>query len=36
MKSPSNLIEFLKKDIDLKQELEEFEGDFENDEVVEV
>ncbi len=36
-KPPSNLIEFLKKDIDLKEEVEKFEDiDFEKDEVVEV
>ncbi len=35
-KPPSNLIEFLKKDIDLKEEVKKFEGDFEKDEVVEV
>ncbi len=35
-KSPFNLIEFLKRDIGLEEELEEFEGDFEKDEVVEV
>jgi hypothetical protein len=32
-KSPSNLEEFFEKNIDLK---EEFEGEFEKDEVVEV
>jgi len=32
-KSPSNLIEFFEKDIDLEKELEEFEGEFERDEV---
>ncbi len=35
-KSPFNLIEFLEENIDLEEELEEFEGDFEKDEVVEV
>ncbi len=35
-KSPSNLLEFFEKDIDLENELEEFEGEFEKDEVVEV
>ncbi len=30
-KSPSNLVEFLEKDVDLKKELEEFEGEFEKD-----
>ncbi len=33
--SPSNLIDFLEKDINVEKELEEFEGDFERDEVVE-
>jgi hypothetical protein len=35
-KSPSNLLEFLERDIDLKDELEKFEGEFERDEVVKV
>jgi hypothetical protein len=35
-KSPSNLVEFLEKDVDLKEELEEFEGEFEKDKVVEM
>ncbi len=35
-KSPFNLREFLEMDIDLEDGLEEFEGDFEKDEVVEV
>jgi hypothetical protein len=35
-KSPSNLLEFLKRDVHLEVELEEFEGEFERDEVVEV
>ncbi len=35
-KSPSNLVEFLEKDVDLEEELKEFEGEFERDEVVEV
>ncbi len=35
-KFPSNLMEFLEKDVDLKKELEKFEGEFERDEVVEV
>ncbi len=35
-KSPSNLLEFFEKDMDLKEELEKFEGEFEKDEVVEV
>jgi hypothetical protein len=29
-------VEFLKKDVDLKEELEEFEHEFERDEVVKV
>jgi hypothetical protein len=33
--SPSNLINFLEKDINVEKELEEFEGDFEKYEVVE-
>jgi hypothetical protein len=28
------LVEFLEKDIDLEEELEEFEGDFEKDELL--
>ncbi len=35
-KSSCNLVEFLEKDVDLEEELEEFEGEFERDEVVEV
>jgi len=35
-KSPSNLLEFLERDINLEEELEEFEGEFERDEVIEV
>jgi hypothetical protein len=35
-KSPYNFLEFLERDIDLEKELEEFEGEFEKDEVVEV
>ncbi len=35
-KSRSNLLEFLERDIDLEEEFEEFEGEFERDEVVEV
>lgn len=35
-KFASNLIEFFEKDIYLKDELKEFEGEFEKDEVVEV
>jgi hypothetical protein len=33
---PSNFVEFLEKDIDLKEELEEFEREFEKDEIVDV
>jgi hypothetical protein len=29
-------VEFLEKDVDLEEELKEFEGEFERDEVVEV
>jgi hypothetical protein len=29
-------LEFLEKDVDLKNELKEFEGEFERDEVVEM
>jgi hypothetical protein len=35
-KSPSNLVEFFERDVDLDEKLEEFEGEFERDEVVEV
>ncbi len=35
-KSSFNLLEFLVRDMDLEEELEEFEGEFERDEVVEV
>ncbi len=35
-KSPSNLLEFLERDMDLEEECEEFEGKFEKNEVVEV
>ncbi len=35
-KSPSNLVEFLEKDVDLKEELKKFEGEFAQDEVVEM
>jgi hypothetical protein len=35
-KFPSNLVEFLEKDVYFKEELEKFEGEFERDEVVEV
>jgi hypothetical protein len=31
-----DLLEFLERDIDLEEELEEFEGEFEKDEVVKV
>ncbi len=36
VKSPSNLVEFLEKDVVLEEEFEEFEGEFERDEIVEV
>ncbi len=35
-KSPYNLVEFFERDVDLEEKLEEFEGEFERDEVVEV
>jgi hypothetical protein len=35
-KSPSNLVEFLERDVDLKEELENFEGDFEKGGIFEV
>jgi hypothetical protein len=35
-KFPSNLLEFLERDIDLEEELKEFEREFERDEVVEM
>jgi hypothetical protein len=35
-KSPSNLLEFLERDMDLEEELEKFEREFEKDEVVKV
>ncbi len=35
-KSPCNLIEFIKTDGDLEKELEQFEGDFEIDEISEL
>ncbi len=35
-KSPSSLADFIKSDINLKKELEEFECAFERDEVVEL
>ncbi len=34
--SPSNLMKFLGKDVDLEEELKKFETEFERDEVVEV
>ncbi len=34
-KSSFNLMEFLERDVDLEEELEEFEGEFEKEEVVE-
>ncbi len=34
-KSPSNLVEFLERDVDLEKELDELEGEFEKEEVVE-
>jgi len=34
--SPSNLVEFLERNIDLKEELENFESDFKRDEIVEI
>jgi hypothetical protein len=34
--SPSNLLDFLERDMALVHELEKFEGEFEKDEVVEV
>jgi hypothetical protein len=33
---PSNLLEFLERDMDLEEEFKKFEGKFEKDEVVEV
>jgi hypothetical protein len=35
-KSPSNLLEFLERNMHLEEELKKFEGEFEKDEVVEV
>jgi hypothetical protein len=35
-KSPSNLVEFLEKNVNLKEEFKKFEGEFEKDEVVEM
>jgi hypothetical protein len=35
-KSPFNLVKFLEKDVNLEENLEEFEGEFARDEVVEV
>jgi hypothetical protein len=34
-KSSSNLVEFIEKDVNLEDELEKFEGEFERDEIVE-
>jgi len=35
-KSPSNLVEFVESDVDLEEELENFEGDFEKGRIAEV
>jgi hypothetical protein len=35
-KYPFNLVEFLERNIDLEEELENFESDFERDEVVQI
>jgi hypothetical protein len=35
-KSPFNLVEFFERDINLKKQLEKFEGEFKKDEIVEV
>ncbi len=35
-KFASNLVEFLEKDVDLEEELEEFKGEFERDKIHEV
>ncbi len=35
-KCPSNLLKFLEKDVDLEEEFEEFERDFEKHKVVKV
>ncbi len=35
-KTPSNLLEFLERDMDLEEEFKKFEGEFERDEVVEM
>ncbi len=35
-KSPFNLVEFLEKDVNLEEELKEFEGEFARDEIVEL
>jgi hypothetical protein len=35
-KYPFTLLEFPERDIDLEEELEKFEGEFEKDEVIEV
>ncbi len=34
--SPFNLVEFFERDINLEKQLEEFEGEFKNDEIFEV
>jgi hypothetical protein len=34
-KFPSNLVEFVEKDVNLTEELEKFESEFEKDEIVE-
>jgi hypothetical protein len=34
--SPSNLVEFLERNIDLEKELEKFESDFRKNEIVEI
>jgi len=36
VKYPSDLVKFLERNIDLEEELEKFENDFEKDEVVEI
>jgi hypothetical protein len=35
-KSPSNLVELIQRDLDFEDELEEFEGSFEWDEIVDI
>ncbi len=32
-KSPSNLLEFLERDVDLEEEFEKFKGEFEREEI---